>query len=92
MGDNNRTWHAYDACSLVSSGANVKDILIDQGTDDEFYEDGQLLPENFRAACDQTGQALTLRMQAGYDHSYHFIASFIGEHIAYHASALKKGI
>ncbi len=90
LGEDTKAWHAYDACSLVSSGANLKDILIDQGTGDEFYEAGQLLPENFRTACDQAGQQLTLRMQVGYDHSYHFIASFIGEHIAYHASALKK--
>jgi S-formylglutathione hydrolase len=48
------------------------------------------LPENLKAACDKAGQAITLRMQEGYDHSYHFIASFIGEHIAYHARALKS--
>ncbi|HED32590.1 MAG TPA: S-formylglutathione hydrolase [Gammaproteobacteria bacterium] len=90
LGDDNNTWQAYDACSLVSNGARVKEILIDQGTGDEFYAAGQLLPENFSTACDQAGQQLTLRMQEGYDHSYHFIASFIGEHIAYHASALKK--
>jgi S-formylglutathione hydrolase len=46
------------------------------------------LPENFQAACEEAGQDLTLRMQDGYDHSYHFIATFIGEHIAYHAKAL----
>lgn len=90
LGDNTAAWHAYDACSLVNGGANVEGILIDQGRGDEFYEEGQLLPENFKAACDQAGQPLTLRMQEGYDHSYHFIASFIGEHIAYHACALKK--
>ena len=89
-GDNTSTWQSYDATLLVKDGAKVNDILIDQGTGDEFYDEEQLLPENFQAACDQTGQSLTLRMQEGYDHSYHFIASFIGEHIAYHAKALKK--
>ena len=84
------TWKTYDATLLVKDGAKVNDILIDQGTGDEFYDEAQLLPENFQAACDQAGQSLTLRMQEGYDHSYHFIASFIGEHIAYHAKALKK--
>jgi len=90
LGDDIKTWQAYDATALITAGAKVKDILIDQGTGDEFYDEGQLLPENFQAACNQTGQALTLRMQQGYDHSYHFIASFIGEHIAYHAAALKS--
>lgn len=89
-GDNTSTWQSYDATLLVKDGAKVNDILIDQGTGDEFYDEAQLLPENFQAACDQAGQSLTLRMQEGYDHSYHFIASFIGEHIAYHAKALKK--
>ena len=90
LGDETTTWQNYDATLLVKDGANVNDILIDQGTGDEFYDEAQLLPENFQAACDQAGQSLTLRMQEGYDHSYHFIASFIGEHIAHHAKALKK--
>jgi S-formylglutathione hydrolase len=47
-----------------------------------------LLPENFQAACLQAGQPLLLRMQEGYDHSYHFIATFIGEHMVWHAKAL----
>lgn len=84
------TWQSYDATLLVKDGAKVNDILIDQGTSDEFYDEAQLLPENFQAACEQAGLPLTLRMQGGYDHSYHFISSFIGEHIAYHAKALKK--
>ena len=90
LGDETTTWQSYDATLLIKDGAKVNDILIDQGTGDEFYDEAQLLPENFQAACGQAGQSLTLRMQEGYDHSYHFIASFIGEHIAYHAKALKK--
>ena len=89
LGDDTNTWQAYDATQLVSSGAQLDDILIDQGTADEFYDEAQLLPENFQTACDKMGQTLTLRMQDGYDHSYHFISTFIGEHIAYHASSLK---
>jgi len=89
LGEDTSTWLAYDATALVDAGARVADILIDQGTADEFYDEKQLLPENFQAACEREGQPLTLRMQEGYDHSYHFIASFIGEHIAYHAKALK---
>jgi len=88
LGNETKTWGTYDATVLVESGAKVSDILIDQGTGDEFYNEKQLLPENFQAACEEAGQDLTLRMQDGYDHSYHFIATFIGEHIAYHAKAL----
>lgn len=90
LGDDTNLWQAYDATALVDAGAKVSDILIDQGTADEFYDEKQLLPENFKAACEIEGQPLTLRMQEGYDHSYHFIASFIGDHIAYHAKALKN--
>ncbi len=89
LGGDSQTWKAYDATVLIQDGAKCRDILIDQGTDDEFYDEGQLLPENLQAACNAVSQPLTLRMQEGYDHSYHFIASFIGEHIAYHAAALK---
>ncbi len=92
LGDDSQTWEAYDATLLSNAGAKFSDILIDQGTDDEFYDEGQLLPENFQTACNKMDQPLTLRMQEGYDHSYHFIASFIGEHIAYHAAALKNRI
>ena len=90
LGEDKQAWQSYDATTLIQSGAKRNTILIDQGTGDEFYDEGQLLPEKFQAACDKTGQALNLRMQEGYDHSYHFIASFIGEHIAFHAEALKK--
>lgn len=90
LGDDTKSWQAYDATALVESGAKVADILIDQGLADEFYDEKQLLPEIFQAACDKAGQAVTIRLQEGYDHSYHFIATFIGEHIAYHAKALKN--
>ena len=88
LGEDTSTWQSYDATALVDAGAKVSAILIDQGVADEFYIEKQLLPENFQAACDREGQAVTIRLQEGYDHSYHFIASFIGEHIAYHAKAL----
>lgn len=88
--EGNRTdWQQYDATELVRSGNKIAHILIDQGSADEFYDDGQLLPENFSQACAESSQNLELRMQEGYDHSYHFIATFIGEHIAYHAKAMR---
>ncbi len=90
LGDDQSLWEAYDATHLIQSGTQLADILIEQGTADEFYTEGQLLPENFAKACEEAGQTLTLRMQAGYDHSYHFIASFIGEHMAYHSNCLNN--
>lgn len=90
LGEDKQTWQDYDATTLIQAGAKRNNILIDQGTGDEFYDEGQLLPEHFEAACNKAEQPLTLRMQDGYDHSYHFIASFIGEHIAFHAEALKN--
>ena len=88
LGDDTQSWSAYDAVELIGAGARVSEILVDQGTADEFLDEGQLLPETLRAVCEDAGIPLQLRMQQGYDHSYHFIASFIGEHIAYHARAL----
>ena len=84
LGDDESTWEAYDASCLVQGGARVGDILIDQGEADEFLHE-----DNFQAACDAAGQSLTIRMQPGYDHSYHFIASFIEDHFDYHARYLK---
>ena len=88
LGEDESKWSAYDATELVASGSKVDDILIEQGLADEFYDEKQLLPENFKSVCDEAGQSVTINMQEGYDHSYHFIATFIGEHIAYHAKAL----
>jgi S-formylglutathione hydrolase len=88
LGDDRGAWAEYDATELVRAGKRFPGTpLIDQGTDDEFLAD-QLTPAALDAACRDQGQALTLRMQPGYDHSYHFIASFIGEHLSQHAAAL----
>lgn len=89
LGEDQKSWQAYDAVALIEAGASLPDILIDQGTDDEFLTAGQLLPEALETACQNSGIPLQLRRQAGYDHSYHFIASFIGEHMSYHAKALR---
>ena len=90
LGADKNQWKQYDATELIQSGAKVKDILIDQGTADEFYDEKQLLPEALQTACDEAGQTITIRMQEGYDHSYHFIGTYIGEHIEYHAKALRQ--
>ena len=62
-------------------------MLVDQGETDGFLAE-QLLPENLSEVCARKGHELTLRMQAGYDHSYYFVSSFIGDHIAWHAERL----
>ena len=90
LGNDEKTWDTYDATCLVENGAKVNDILIDQGLADEFYDEKQLLPENLQKACDKMKQSVTIRMQEGYDHSYHFISSFVGEHIEYHAKKLAQ--
>ena len=87
LGEDKASWAQYDASELVRARPSTAHILIDQGEADQFLTD-QLKPELFEAACRQAGQALTLRRQPGYDHSYYFIASFIDDHIAHHASAL----
>lgn len=88
LGDARSDWAAHDACALVASAASqFDDILIDQGTADNFLE-GQLKPELFQEACAAAGQKLSLRMQEGYDHSYNFIATFIEDHLRFHAARL----
>ena len=88
LGDNRERWKGYDATELVKSGCAAIPALIDQGLDDEFLA-AQLFPQDLEAAYKERGIPITLRMHEGYDHSYHFIATFIGEHLAYHAKALK---
>lgn len=90
LGDDRKTWQTYDATSLIEAGAQHIALLIDQGSADEFLAD-QLYPDKLEAACRARGFPLTLRLQEGYDHSYHFISTFIGEHLAWHASALQDG-
>ncbi|QIL19686.1 S-formylglutathione hydrolase [Thermomonas sp. HDW16] len=90
LGDDREAWRQYDATALVSGGlAERLPLLIEQGDADEFL-DGQLRPWLLQGAAEASGHPLTLRMQPGYDHSYYFIASFIGEHIAHHAAALRR--
>lgn len=88
LGDDQEQWKAYDATELILAGHAPVPLLIDQGTDDEFLAE-QLFPQDLQAAYAARGGSIELRMQEGYDHSYHFIASFIGEHLAYHAKALR---
>lgn len=90
LGEDRETWKAHDATELMGSRKSPPypgGILIDQGLDDKFLEE-QLRPELFEAACRQAGQPLTLRRHAGYDHSYHFISTFVADHMRHHARHL----
>ncbi|HEX4944037.1 MAG TPA: alpha/beta hydrolase-fold protein, partial [Usitatibacteraceae bacterium] len=87
LGDDSATWESYDATALARSSAFAGPVLIDQGESDKFLAE-QLQPERFVAACKGTTIAPQLRRHAGYDHSYWFIASFIADHLRYHARAL----
>ena len=89
LGDDVATWAQYDACELIKVAMETLPLLVDQGAADEFLAT-QLRPDVLRAACDAAGHPLTLRMHPGFDHSYYFIASFIGEHIGHHAGNLKS--
>jgi len=90
LGDDRSAWAQYDATALIADAPERLALLVEQGEADEFLE-GQLRPHLLRAACEAAGHPLELRMRPGYDHSYYFIASFIGEHIAHHARALRDG-
>jgi S-formylglutathione hydrolase len=87
LGDDRETWAEYDATELVRKNRLEGTILIDQGEADDFLEE-QLKPRLFAAACKAADQSLELRMQPGYDHSYYFIATFIEDHLRFHAAAL----
>ena len=87
LGDNRAAWADYDACTLLRDRGWHGDILIDQGEADDFLEE-QLRPALFLAACDEAGVDVQLRLQPGYDHSYYFIASFMRDHIAWHAARM----
>lgn len=88
LGENPQEWRAYDACALlVHKGAADNEILIDQGLADQFLTE-QLQPERFEKVAQEAGQKLQLRRHEGYDHSYYFIQSFMGDHITHHAKLL----
>lgn len=87
LGPEREAWRSHDASLLMQAGKAKPfgDILIDQGASDPFVE-SQLKPELLQSAAANVGQTLTLRRQPGYDHSYFFIASFIADHVAFHAA------
>jgi S-formylglutathione hydrolase len=91
LGDDRAAWSDHDASALMARATRPypQGILIDQGLADQFLPN-QLHPEAFEAACRAADQPLTLRRHEGYDHGYYFIATFCGDHIAFHAAALTE--
>jgi S-formylglutathione hydrolase len=90
LGTDRDAWLVYDATHLVQQAPRVDEILIDQGLGDKFLDE-QLRPELFADACAQSGQKLQLRRHAQYDHGYYFVQTFLPDHIAFHAAALRHG-
>ena len=88
LGEDRSRWREHDATALVEDrGWAGPSILVDQGTADPFLET-QLKPELLREACRSSGVSLDLRLRDGYDHSYFFIATFIEDHLRFHAAHL----
>lgn len=87
LGDDREEWKNWDATCLIESGAQAGPMKVDQGTDDEFLDE-YLMPENLVKVCAAKGVDLEFNRHSGYDHSYHFISTFIGEHLAFHQKHL----
>ncbi|MEL6318139.1 MAG: S-formylglutathione hydrolase [Pseudomonadota bacterium] len=86
LGADEAAWAAHDASLLIRARGWAGDMLIDQGDADPFLS--LLKPEALAEAIAARGQAAEHRMQPGYDHSYFFVASFMAEHVAWHAARL----
>ncbi len=87
LGDDRSEWQNWDATCLLEAGATMPPLLVDQGGADNFLAD-QLNTPALETVCREKNVTAEIRMQDHYDHSYYFIASFIGEHLRFHAKAL----
>jgi len=89
FGDDAAAWREWDACDLLRVSTAKLQLRVDQGDADPFLAE-RLLPGLLIEACEASGHALDYRLQPGYDHGFYFVASFIGDHVAHHAAALKS--
>ena len=89
LGQDRETWREYDSTVLLAASSERLPVLVDQGDSDDFLAE-QLHTHLLEQACIEADYPMTIRMQPGYDHSYFFIASFIGEHLAFHAERLRQ--
>lgn len=88
-GEDRAAWREYDACALIEDGARLPNLLVDQGTADNFLAE-QLKTHLLERAVADAGMTAEIRMQEGYDHSYYFISTFLAEHVEWHARHLKS--
>ncbi len=86
LGDDEATWADYDASILLEERGWQGDILIDQGTSDQFID--LLRPQALAGVIARRRQPAVMRMQEGYDHSYFFVSTFAADHVAWHAARL----
>ncbi|MEM9342490.1 MAG: S-formylglutathione hydrolase [Pseudomonadota bacterium] len=86
LGDSEESWVAHDSTHLMEMHGHPGHVLVDQGASDQFLD--LLKPEALAGAIAKRRQAATFRMQPGYDHSYFFVQTFMGDHVAFHAEAL----
>lgn len=90
LGPDESAWKEYDATELVAKyNGPPLELFIDQGGDDQFLKENQLLPENLTGAAKKAQVPFVYKLRENYDHSYFFIATYIGEHLSYHAKFLK---
>ena len=88
LGPDKKTWRQYDVTALIEDkGWKGPEILVDQGSKDQFLQE-QLKPELLLSACQQANVPIKLRLQEAYDHSYYFIATFMEDHLRFHAGNL----
>lgn len=91
LGPNEEQWKEYDATELIRK-ANPSEfnnkIFIDQGSEDQFLKDGQLLPGDFIKAAEESKISIEYKLRDGYDHSYFFISTFMNEHFDFHKKFL----
>jgi S-formylglutathione hydrolase len=87
LGPDESSWLEYDAAALIRKRATKHEILVDQGMADPYLD--RLRPGDLKDACRASGQKLNYRERPGYDHGYYFVSTFIGEHLKFHAAALR---
>lgn len=87
LGDDRAAWRSHDAVALIDDGARIGELLVDQGGADNFLGE-QLQPDALVRACAKAGIALDYRLHPGYNHSYHFISTFMERHLRWHAERL----
>ena len=88
LGEDSTAWANYDASLLMCDATAAIPALVDQGEADDFLKE-QLQPETLAAAAKASAYPLELNRREGYDHSYYFIASFIEDHLRFHARYLR---